>query len=232
MQHKDGSLFDTVLKFGGKFTLNKQKIYTENLFSIVDKKTILPKNNVTLELLNEEHLVKLTTLATEKKIWEYAPEPYYFPATFKEKWFDKAIKQIVDKKRICFVIFFNDQMIGSSSYYEIDIENKKMNIGYTWFHPSCWGTKINSISKLILLEYAFEVLKVNRIGFSVDSINERSCNALEKLGIKKEGLLRNHLILLNKRIRHSAIFGVICEEWPETKKDIEQIIKGNINEYP
>lgn len=191
---------------------------------IIDKKTILAKNNVAFDLLNEQHLTQLAALAAEEKIWEYASEPYYFPAIFREKWFDKAIKQMDDKKRICFVISYKDQIIGSSSYYEIDIENKKMSIGYTWFHPSCWGTKINPISKLILLEHAFEVTKMNRIEFSVDSINERSCNALAKLRIKKEGLLRNHLILSNKRIRHSAIFSVICEEWPEIKKGIEQII--------
>lgn len=188
---------------------------------------MLSRNNVTLTLLNEEHLVPLTVLAGEKRIWEYASELYYSPVIFRERWLDKAIREMDDKKRICFVIFYNDKIIGSSSFYEIDEENKKLNIGYTWFHPSCWGTKINSISKLIMLEHAFEKMKVIRVEFSVDSINERSCNALIRLGIKKEGILRNHMILPDERIRHSVKFSVVCEEWPETKSNIEQIIREN-----
>ncbi len=122
---------------------------------------------MTLNHLNKEYENELTALASEKIIWEYAPEQYYQPTIFKEKWFDKAIKQMREGERVCFVIFYNNKMIGSSSYYEIDFYNKKTNIGYTWFHPLVWGTRVNALSKLILFEYAFETLKLNRVGFSV-----------------------------------------------------------------
>src|SRR6185312_1828334 len=106
--------------------------------------SILSKENVTLRVLDKSHENLLTILAAEEQIWEHAPEKYYEPAIFKEKWFNKAMKQIVLKERICFSIVSNDKIVGSSSYYEIDYSNKKMNIGYTWFHPSVWGTNINA----------------------------------------------------------------------------------------
>ena len=193
--------------------------------NIIENQLSLSKDNVKLTILNNEHEHSLTKLASERRIWEYAPEQYDQPKIFQEKWFKKAVRQMRKKERICFVIFLNDKIVGSSSYYEIDLENKKINIGYTWFHPSVWGTKINPISKLIMLEYAFEALELNRVGFSVDSLNNRSCHALKKLGMKHEGILRNHLVLPNKRIRHSAMFSVIHNEWADVKKRIEKIIE-------
>lgn len=180
---------------------------------------ILSKDDIVLTVLNKDHESPLTALAAEKGIWEYAPEQYYEPEIFRKKWFDKALRQMEAKERICFVISHKNKIIGSSSYYEIDNSHKKLNIGYTWFHPTIWGTKINALSKLIMLEYAFETLKVNRVGFCIDSLNERSARALIKLGIKPEGILRNHMVLPNKRIRHSQMFSVISDEWMEIKNN-------------
>lgn len=176
--------------------------------------------NVILRVLDQSHADQLIKLASDKKIWEYAPEPFYEPHVFKEKWLNKAFAQMYNKERVSFAIFYLNEIVGSTSYYEINDDNKSINIGYTWFHPSFWGTKINAISKLILLSNAFDILNFNRVGFSVDSLNLRSCHSLQKLGIKQEYILRNHIILPSGRIRHSAIFSVIRHEWPEVKKSI------------
>jgi RimJ/RimL family protein N-acetyltransferase len=173
--------------------------------------------------LNKKHENVLTELAAEKTIWTYAPEPYYQPEIFKEKWLNKAITQMNVNERICFVISYDENVVGSSSYYEIDLPNKRATIGYTWFHPQVWGSKINTLSKLIMLEYAFETLQLNRVGFCVDSLNKRSCLALEKLGITREGILRNHMVLPD-RIRHSVIYSVISDEWAVVKKSLEKIL--------
>jgi RimJ/RimL family protein N-acetyltransferase len=186
---------------------------------------MLQMEEITLVLLKQSHTEQLVKLAVNEKIWEYAPELFYKPEVFKNKWLDKAINQMDENKRACFVVLCSDQITGTSSYYDIDMDNKTLNIGYTWFHPDYWGTKINAISKLILIDYAFNSLKFNRVGFCVDSINQRSCNALKKLGIKQEGVLRNHLILSNGRVRNSAVFSVISEEWPEIRKIIMKNIE-------
>lgn len=188
---------------------------------------ILKNENLTLKPLDQSVLTTLSSLASEPAIWDFAPEPYHEPGIFKTNWLEKALEQMRKKERLCFVIFYNGQIAGSTSYYEIDEDHQKLNIGYTWFHPSFWGSKINPLCKLTLLNYAFEDLKLNRVGFSVDSRNQRSCHALKKLGIKHEGLLRNHLVLPNGIIRHSEMFSVIREEWQETKAVIENIVKNS-----
>ncbi len=185
---------------------------------------ILSRNNLKLVALTNEHRNALAEIALEKEIWKYAPHPYDQPEIFEEKWLDKAFAQMQKNERQCFTIFADNKVIGSSSFYEIDLKNKKTNLGYTWFHPSVWGSKMNALSKLILLEYAFETLELNRVGFSIDSLNERSCHAVKKIGIKYEGTLRNDLILHNGRVRDSVIFSVIRNEWPDVKKVIETIV--------
>lgn len=192
---------------------------------IFDLDQPISKDGMELHLLNEKLADDLIHISSDPRIWKYMPEPLYKPQVFKEQWIDKAIKQIAHSKRICFVIFFKQRIAGSSSYYEIDLANKKLNIGYTWFHPDFWGSKANPLAKFIMLEYVFENLGYNRVGFSVDSINLPSCNALNKLGIKQEGILRNHLVLSDGRIRNSVTYSVIPQEWPDIKRNIELIVK-------
>ncbi|HEV2614664.1 MAG TPA: GNAT family protein [Gammaproteobacteria bacterium] len=186
--------------------------------AIFNIETPLKKNDVELHVLNESHKQELENLASDSRLWKYAPHPYHEPTVFKEKWLSKT------KERVCFVIFYKNKMIGSSSYYDIDLNNKKLTIGYTWLHPDYWGTKINRQIKLIMLDYAFNTLECIRVEFAVDSLNTPSQNALGKLGIKQEGLLRNHMLLSNGRIRHTYIYSVIPEEWPGIRRNIENLI--------
>jgi len=182
--------------------------------------TTLAITNITLRPLAESHIDALSQIATNKVIWTHAPYPFYEPELFRKKWLDKAFSQIEQQKRICFTVFCAEKIVGSSSLYAIDHDNKTLNIGYTWFDPACWGTAVNATSKLLLLSYSFEQLYFNRVGFSIDSINRRSCNALRKFGITEEGTLRNHLILPDGRVRSSVIFSVILDEWPTIKHNL------------
>lgn len=192
---------------------------------LVQSPLTLYGKNVILRPLDKIHLDELTKLAADKKIWQYAPESLYKPEVFQKKWLDKAIRQQDDKRRVCFVIFQNNKIAGSTSYYDIDTDIKTLNIGYTWFPPAFWGTHLNAVAKLILLNHAFDTLKFNRVVFSVDSENVRSCSALQKLGVKQKEILRDHFVLSNGRVRHSAIFVITRSEWPEIKKQIEMKIK-------
>jgi len=185
----------------------------------------LCKHQVVLRLLREADMATLTNLAAEKKIWEYAIRSYDDRDVFQEKWLAKAVKQTQAGNRLCFTILADNHIVGSSSYYDIDHHHKTMKMGYTWFHPSVWGTSVNALTKFILFEYAFEKMGFNRIGFSVDSLNQRSCRALEKLGVKREGIMRRDMILPNGRVRDSVIFSVIREEWPDVKHALEILVE-------
>lgn len=194
------------------------------IFNITEK---LSRGDVTLKVFEEKFIDPLLNISVDQRIWQYTPEAFSDPLVFKEKWINKAIKQMENNKRICFVVFFEKEIAGSSSYYQIDLENKKLNIGYTWFHPKFWGSTVNPLTKLIMLEYAFEHLNCIRVEFSVDSLNLPSCKALKKLNISEEGVLRNHMILADGRIRDSVIYAVTNQEWPKIKRKIQEGLKLN-----
>lgn len=187
--------------------------------------TSFSKNEISLHLLNGSHLNGLMKISTDSRIWESAPLPYFRPEVFKEQWFNKALKQMNEKKRIAFVIYHNNQAIGSTSYYAIDEENKKLKMGYTWLHPSHWGTNANALCKFLLLEHVFETLYFNRVEFSIDDQNYSSCKSLDKFGVNREGTIRNDMILPNGKLRNSVIYSVIAEEWPTIKRNIENLVQ-------
>lgn len=181
-------------------------------------------NNITLKPLSYEFLEPLAQLAIEKKIWEYHAEPLHEPAYFKKEWFDKALSAMKENKRFVYVIYIDKQLAGSTGYHHIDIKNRTIDIGYTWYHPEFWGTGMNVNAKYLLLKQAFEEFPeaFNRVGFCINSINQRSCKAVEKIGATYEGTLRNHLIRPDGSIRHSCVFSILVEEWPSIKKQLEK----------
>lgn len=184
----------------------------------------LCKNDISLHVLNKKHVDALVAISRDVRIWKFGTHDFSDESIFREKWIQKAFFEMENNKRICFVIFLGNKIIGSSSYYHIDPDNKNLSIGYTWFHPDYWGSSVNPLSKLIMLDYAFDTLDMIRVEFCVDSINLPSQNSLSKFGIQKEGVLRNHMILSSKRIRDSVIFSVIPQEWLVIKSNIERFI--------
>lgn len=185
----------------------------------------LIQDDIELHVLNESHFSDLENLAKDERLWKFGVHPFHQDNIFREKWLTRATSQIKNNDRVCFVIFYQGKMVGSTSYYHIDHDNKTVTIGYTWIHPNYWGSKINRLIKLMMFEYAFEKLHCIRVEFQVDSLNTPSQNALQKIGIKHEGILRNHMRLSNGRIRDTHVFSVIPNEWPDVKRNIEQMLK-------
>ena len=96
-------------------------------------------------------------------------------------------------------------------------EHRRLEIGWTWIGTAFQRTGANREAKLLQLTHAFETLRANRVEFKTHSRNERSRNALAGIGATFEGVFRNHSIMPDGSIRHSAYFSVIAEEWPEVK---------------
>ena len=102
-----------------------------------------------------------------------------------------------------------------------------MEIGGTWYGIEFQRTAVNTECKYLLMTYAFETLGAIRVQLKTDLRNERSQKAIERIGAKKEGVLRNHMILPDGYIRHSVFYSVLDTEWPEVKKNLE----GMMNRY-
>jgi RimJ/RimL family protein N-acetyltransferase len=129
---------------------------------------------------------------------------------------NKALKPYPESRQVSFVVITlsDNKIVGSTRFYEINPEHKKLALGFTWYLPEVWGSLVNPECKLLLLQYAFEVLQVNRVEFFIDSRNARSRAAVKKLGATEEGILRQHIILEDGFIRDTILYSILKSEWP------------------
>eukprot|EP00919_Chromeraceae_sp_WS-2016_P011148 GHVR01026121.1.p1 GENE.GHVR01026121.1~~GHVR01026121.1.p1 ORF type:complete len:199 (+),score=16.05 GHVR01026121.1:231-827(+) len=118
------------------------------------------------------------------------------------------------------------KVVGSTRFMRAVPVNKRVEIGYTFLALSAQRTRINTEAKMLMLEHAFEVLDLNRVEFITDYLNHQSRNAILRLGAKQEGVLRNHMIMPDGRIRDSVSFSIIKNEWPGVKQHLAIQIGG------
>ena len=111
--------------------------------------------------------------------------------------------------------------IGSTRYGAINLPNRRVEIGWTWYARKFQRTPVNTECKLLLLTHAFERVGMIRVEFKTDALNEKSRNALLRIGAVQEGVFRKHLICASGRIRDTVYFSILDTEWPEKKRALE-----------
>lgn len=116
----------------------------------------------------------------------------------------------------------NDQPIGSTRLYHKDNKTASAHMGYTWYHPDYRGTGINTEVKYLLLRYAFETLELKRVHFDIDADNIASRKAVEKLGAKLEGVLRQNRLRMNGKLANSCVYSLLIDEWLIIKPSLKQ----------
>jgi RimJ/RimL family protein N-acetyltransferase len=121
---------------------------------------------------------------------------------------------------------YKGEVVGSTRFYYIKPADRCVSIGYTWLSKSAQRTTVNTESKLLLLGHAFEPWGCIRVELVTDVLNQQSRTAILRLGAKEEGILRNHMIMPNGRIRDSVVFSIITEEWPEVKRRLRAKLVG------
>ncbi len=112
-------------------------------------------------------------------------------------------------------------IIGSTRFMNIDHPNRKVEIGSTWIVPAWQRTSINTEAKYLMLRHAFEHWGCVRVELKTDALNQRSRNAILRIGAKEEGILRHHMVTSTGRLRDTVYFSILDEEWPEVKKKLE-----------
>ncbi|PEX83831.1 GNAT family N-acetyltransferase [Bacillus cereus] len=110
-----------------------------------------------------------------------------------------------------------NKIVGSTRLYNISVEDKTVELGQTWYHPSVQRTSINTECKYMLLQYAFEKLHMLRVQIKTDVRNEKAQRAIERLGAVKEGVLRNERRLPSGHVRDAVVYSIIASEWPVVK---------------
>jgi RimJ/RimL family protein N-acetyltransferase len=116
------------------------------------------------------------------------------------------------------------RVAGATRYLNIMPNDRGLEIGGTWYGPEFQRTVVNTECKYLLLQHAFETLGSIRVQLKTDLRNERSQRAIERIGAVKEGVLRNHMILPDGRIRHSVFYSILDTEWPEVKQRLEEMM--------
>lgn len=116
------------------------------------------------------------------------------------------------------------EIVGTTRLCHITPVHRTLEIGFTWHHSKVWRTRVNTECKYLLLKHSFEQLGCVRVQLQTDLRNLRSQAAIERLGAKKEGVLRNHRILHDGYKRDSVIFSIIDEEWPQVKTRLENFL--------
>ena len=114
------------------------------------------------------------------------------------------------------------QAIGSTRFMNIDRATRRVEIGSTWIAPAWQRTAVNTEAKYLMLRHAFEVWKCFRVELKTDALNQRSRNAILRIGAKEEGTLRRHVITWTGRVRDSVYFSILDSEWPEAKARLER----------
>ncbi len=119
-----------------------------------------------------------------------------------------------------------NKIVGSTRFGNIDVQNRKVEIGWTWVDPQWQRSFVNTEAKLLMLTHAFEVWGCIRVEFKTDVLNEKSRNAILRLGALEEGILRNHMITDSGRFRNSVYFSIIDKEWGRVKSGLIQKLRS------
>ncbi len=117
-------------------------------------------------------------------------------------------------------------VVGSTRFWKMDPENRKLEIGHTWLAGSWQRSFVNTEAKYLMLRFAFEVLGCVRAQFTTDELNERSRAAILRLGAMEEGIIRHERIMPDGRRRNSARFSIIDPEWPAIRQRLEEKLRA------
>ena len=118
------------------------------------------------------------------------------------------------------------QTVGMTTYMNVDTINRRVEIGSTWYARRVQRTALNTEAKLLLLAHAFDIMGCIAVEFRTHFMNEQSRRAIERLGAKLDGILRNHSVAANGTLRDTCVYSIIASEWPTVRAHLEwQLIK-------
>jgi RimJ/RimL family protein N-acetyltransferase len=184
----------------------------------------LERKVVRLEPIRREHAELFWEVAKSDldDIFRWIPYSMKTPEDFRRV-IDKAFEEQARGESIVFATVerSSGRAIGSTRFMNIDRVNRRVEIGSTWIAPAWQRTAVNTEAKYLMLRHAFEVWKCMRVELKTDGLNQKSRNAILRIGAKEEGTLRRHLLTHTGRVRDTVYFSILDDEWPEAKSKLE-----------
>lgn len=191
--------------------------------TIQNLRPVLRGKTFELRFLEADDFEGLLAASADPELFRFYTHSYHSREALKS-FVDDALSKHKTGQRLPFVIrrIADGEILGTSSFLNIDSANRRLEIGSTWYKLSAQGTSLNSEAKLLLLSYAFEELDCIRVEFKTDSFNLRSRAALAAIGAVEEGVFRNHMIAETGRVRHSVYFAIAKGDWPQVKTRLRE----------
>jgi RimJ/RimL family protein N-acetyltransferase len=181
---------------------------------------------VRLEPLNEIHIPGLTEIGAGQDFWNFMLYGRMETEEDMRNWVLDIMSR-ADKgtdQPFAVIHLASGRVAGATRYLNIVPNDRGLEVGGTWYGLDFQRTVVNTECKYLLFTHAFETLKCIRLQIKTDLRNVRSQKAIERIGAKKEGILRNHMILPDGRYRDSVFYSVIDSEWPDVKKRLEEML--------
>ena len=186
---------------------------------------MLESVHVRLEPLAKAHLAGLIQVGLDEELWRWIAVPVR-TADEMATYLQTALNEQERGVSLPFAIVekATGRPIGSTRYGNIDRTHHRVEIGWTWVAREWQRTAMNSEAKYLLLRHAFESLGCMRVALKTDSLNQRSREAILRIGAREEGIFRNHMITASGRVRHTVYFSIIDSEWPAVKARLESML--------
>ena len=173
---------------------------------------------VRLDPLELRHADGLWEASRDARTWQWLS--IVQPSTRREldAWVDDALASAEAGTDLPLVTTSEERVVGSTRYLALRPEHLSVEIGWTWLHPSAWGTGVNVEAKLLMLRHAFETWGCRRVELKTDALNTRSRGAMEAFGATFEGVHRKHMLVRGDENRDSAWYSVIDDDWPAVER--------------
>jgi len=194
------------------------------------KEVVLEGHGVRLEPLAPDHLDGLRAAARDGELWKLritsVPEP-----ELTAEYIAAALKGREEGHMLPFAVreLASGRIVGSTRYHDIVAAVDRVEIGYTWYASSWQRTHVNTTCKLLLLTHGFETLGCKVIGWRTDNLNERSQRAIERLGARRDGVLRHHALRRDGTVRDTVMYSMLLGEWPDAKHRLEERLAAGRN---
>ena len=192
------------------------------------KPVVLEGSHVHLEPMTEAHIPALAEIGVGQSFWDFMVYGKMETEDDMRGWVRDILARAEKGTDLPFVVIHleSGRVAGATRYLNIMPNDRGLEVGGTWYGLDFQRTVVNTECKYLLLTHAFKTLGCIRVQIKTDSLNARSQKAIERIGGVKEGVLRNHMVLPNGRIRHSVYYSILDTEWPDVKKRLEEILAG------
>ena len=187
---------------------------------------VLQDRGVRLEPLALSHEDGLRAAAADGQLWRIrvtsVPEPDQTRA-----YIDSALQARAEGQRFAFAVIdaASGRVLGSTSFHDILPTVRRVEIGYTWYARSVQRSHVNTTAKLLMMGHAFDTLDCQVVGWRTDNYNFASQRAIERLGARKDGVIRGHALRRDGTVRDTVMYSMTAGEWPEARAQLLYLLK-------